>query len=87
MIEQLLLGLVAFRVGQKIDYDPSTGRVSNSDQANAAAEQEIPPRLDTGRVVSVRPKPRSPPPDFDAAAASGCSAAAGCHRPVVLAAR
>jgi hypothetical protein len=35
MIEQLLLGLAAFRVGKKIDYDGQTGRVTNSDEANA----------------------------------------------------
>jgi predicted dehydrogenase len=35
MIEQLLLGLVAFRVGKKIQYDGKTGRVTNSPEANA----------------------------------------------------
>ena len=35
MIEQLLLGLVAFRVGEKIQYDPVAGRVTNSEAANA----------------------------------------------------
>jgi len=35
MIEQLLLGLVAFRVGKKIEYDGKTGRATNSDEANA----------------------------------------------------
>jgi predicted dehydrogenase len=35
MIEQLLLGLVAFRVGKKIEYDGKTGRVTNSAEANA----------------------------------------------------
>ena len=34
-IEQMLLGLVAYRVGKKIDYDAETGRVTNSDEANA----------------------------------------------------
>jgi predicted dehydrogenase len=34
MIEQLLLGLVAYRVGKKIDYDGKTGRVTNSSKAN-----------------------------------------------------
>ncbi|MEP6756218.1 MAG: gfo/Idh/MocA family oxidoreductase, partial [Chthonomonadales bacterium] len=34
MIEQLLLGLVAYRVGKKIDYDGATGRVTNSSEAN-----------------------------------------------------
>lgn len=34
MIEQLLLGLVAYRVGKKLDYDAAAGRVTNSSQAN-----------------------------------------------------
>jgi predicted dehydrogenase len=34
-IEQMLLGLVAYRVGQKIEYDAKTGRVTNVDEANA----------------------------------------------------
>jgi len=35
MIEMMLLGLVAYRVGKKLDYDPAAGRVTNSDEANA----------------------------------------------------
>ncbi len=35
MIEQLLLGLVAFRVGERIEYDGAVGRVSNNANANA----------------------------------------------------
>jgi predicted dehydrogenase len=35
MIEQLLLGLVAFRTGKKIEYDGNAGRVTNSAEANA----------------------------------------------------
>jgi predicted dehydrogenase len=34
MIEQLLLGLVAYRVGKKIDYDGAAGRVTNCPEAN-----------------------------------------------------
>ena len=34
MIEQLLLGLVAFRVGKKITYDGAAGRVTNCPEAN-----------------------------------------------------
>lgn len=34
MIEQMLLGLVAYRVGKKIEYDGATGRVTNSPEAN-----------------------------------------------------
>ena len=35
MIEQMLLGLVAYRVGKKLDYDGATGQVTNSPEANA----------------------------------------------------
>ena len=35
MIEQLLLGLVAFRVGGRIEYDGAAGRVTNNAAANA----------------------------------------------------
>src|ERR1017187_437224 len=35
MIEQMLLGLVAYRVGQKIQYDGAAGRVTNVPEANA----------------------------------------------------
>jgi len=34
LIEQNLLGLVAYRVGEKLDYDGSTGRVTNSAEGN-----------------------------------------------------
>ena len=34
MIEQLLLGLVAYRVGEKIQYDPVAGQVTNNPAAN-----------------------------------------------------
>ena len=34
MIEQLLLGLVAFRVGEKIEYDGQTGQVKNNSKAD-----------------------------------------------------
>ncbi len=34
-IEQMLLGLVAYRVGKKLEYDGAAGRVLNSDEANA----------------------------------------------------
>ena len=33
LIEQLLLGLVAYRVGKKIEYDGASGRVTNSAEA------------------------------------------------------
>jgi len=35
LIEQMLLGLVAYRVGKKLDYDGATGRVTNSAEGNA----------------------------------------------------
>ncbi len=34
MIETMLLGLVAYRVGKKISYDSATGRVSDNPEAN-----------------------------------------------------
>ena len=34
MMEQMLLGLVAHRAGKKLEYDPATGRVTNSNEAN-----------------------------------------------------
>jgi predicted dehydrogenase len=35
MIEMMLLGLVGYRVGKKLDYDGAAGRVNNSPEANA----------------------------------------------------
>ena len=35
MIEQMLLGLVAYRVGKKISYDGDSGRVTDNPEANA----------------------------------------------------
>jgi len=43
MIEQLLLGLVAFRVGKKIEYDGVAGRVTNSDKANRLLSKKYRP--------------------------------------------
>jgi predicted dehydrogenase len=34
MIEQMLLGLVAYRVGKKLNYDPTAGQVTNCPEAN-----------------------------------------------------
>lgn len=34
MIEQMMLGLVAYRVGKKINYDGAAGRVTDNEQAN-----------------------------------------------------
>lgn len=40
MIEQLLLGLVAFRVGEKIQYDPTAGRVTSHPEANSLLRRQ-----------------------------------------------
>jgi len=34
MIERMMLGLVAYRVGKKINYDGATGKVTNVAEAN-----------------------------------------------------
>ena len=43
LIEQMLLGLVAYRVGQRIEYDGATGRVTNSPEANDLLSREYRP--------------------------------------------
>lgn len=40
MIEQMMLGLVAHRVGKKLEYDGAAGRVTNSPEANGYLERE-----------------------------------------------
>ncbi len=40
VIEQMLLGLVAYRVGKKLNYDGKKGRVTNSAEANALLSKE-----------------------------------------------
>ena len=42
-IEQMLLGLVAYRVGKKIEYDSASGRVTNSPEANALLKRAYRP--------------------------------------------
>ena len=42
-IEMMHLGLVAYRVGKKLDYDGATGRVTNSAEANALLSREYRP--------------------------------------------
>ncbi|UCE47310.1 MAG: hypothetical protein JSW47_17110, partial [Phycisphaerales bacterium] len=42
-IETMLLGLVAYRVGKKLEYDNKTGRVTNSAEANALLSREYRP--------------------------------------------
>ena len=43
MIEQMLLGLVAHRVGKRLEYDPATGRVTNSTEANEYLKRQYRP--------------------------------------------
>ena len=43
LIEQMLLGLVAYRVGRKIEYDGANGRVTNSDEANKLLSRQYRP--------------------------------------------
>ncbi len=43
MIEQMLLGHVAYRVGKKLDYDGATGRVTNSAEGNDLLSREYRP--------------------------------------------
>lgn len=40
LIEQMLLGLVSYRVGKKIEYDGETGRVTNVPEANQYLSRE-----------------------------------------------
>jgi predicted dehydrogenase len=43
LIEQMLLGLVAYRVGEKIEYDGAAGRVTNNAEANDLLSREYRP--------------------------------------------
>jgi predicted dehydrogenase len=43
MIEMMLLGLVAYRLGKKLEYDGATGRVTNSEEANALLKRQYRP--------------------------------------------
>lgn len=43
LIEQMLLAHVAYRVGEKIQYDGKTGRVTNHEQANALLSRQYRP--------------------------------------------
>ena len=43
LIEQMLLGLVAYRVGEKIDYDGAAGRVTNNAEADGLLSRECRP--------------------------------------------
>ncbi|MBD3378647.1 twin-arginine translocation signal domain-containing protein [candidate division KSB1 bacterium] len=40
LMEQMLLGLVAYQVGEKIEYDGTKGRVTNNDKANELLRRE-----------------------------------------------
>jgi len=43
MIEQMLLGLVAHRVGKRLEYDAASGRVTNSSEANEYLRRDYRP--------------------------------------------
>ena len=43
MMEQMLLGLVAYRVGKEIEYDGARGRVTNCEEANGLLSREYRP--------------------------------------------
>ena len=43
MMEQMMLGLVAYRVGKEIEYDGAKGRVTNSDEGNALLRRRYRP--------------------------------------------
>jgi predicted dehydrogenase len=43
LIEMMLLGLVAYRVGKKLDYDGATGRVTNSAEGNDLLKRKYRP--------------------------------------------
>ncbi|MEN6609054.1 MAG: Gfo/Idh/MocA family oxidoreductase [Bryobacteraceae bacterium] len=43
MIEQMLLGLVAHRVGKRLEYDPVTGKVTNEPEANEYLKRQYRP--------------------------------------------
>jgi len=43
MMEQMLLGLVAHRVGKKLEYDAATGRVTNAPEANDYLKRQYRP--------------------------------------------
>ena len=43
MIEQMLLGLVAHRVGKRLEYDPAAGRITNATEANDYLKRQYRP--------------------------------------------
>ena len=43
LMEQMLLSLVAYRVGKEIEYDGKTGRVTNSEEANSLLHRKYRP--------------------------------------------
>ena len=40
LIEQMLLGLVSYRVGKKIEYDGTVGRIANAPEANQCLRRD-----------------------------------------------
>jgi hypothetical protein len=55
MTEQMVLGLVAYRVGKRLEYDGATGRITNDAGANALLRREYRPGwgLNTASVASL----------------------------------
>jgi len=43
VIEMMLLGMVAYRVGEKLEYDGERGRVTNNAKADALLRREYRP--------------------------------------------
>ena len=43
LIEQMLLGLVAYRVGRKLEYNGATGRITNVAEANQLLKRKYRP--------------------------------------------
>jgi hypothetical protein len=53
MIEQMLLGLVAYRVGKKLEYDPAAGKVTNAPAANEFLSRKYRVRLGAQRLSHI----------------------------------
>ena len=55
MIEQMLLGLVAYRVGKKIEYDGATGQRNQLPRGQRAHGPQVPHGLDAERLERKHP--------------------------------
>ena len=49
MIEQMLLGLVTYRIGKKVEYDGTAGRITNHIGANELLSRKYRKRVDSRR--------------------------------------